>query len=65
VTPPPTPSPTPCPLRPRYRPYPIKVVFGTPLEPRPDETVEALHARYCAALVKLGEQHNVEITIAE
>jgi hypothetical protein len=57
--------PKPTSAQPRYRPYPLKVVFGQPIEPRAGESVDALHARYCAALVKLGEQHGAAITIVE
>ena len=48
-----------------YRPHPLKVVFGAPLAPRDGETVEQLHARYCAALLALGKQHNVPLRIVE
>lgn len=48
-----------------YRPYPLKVVFGEALEPRAGETLEALHERYCNALLYLAKQHGVPMTIAE
>jgi hypothetical protein len=47
-----------------YRPRPIRVVFGAPVEPAEGEGVEALHARYVAALLALGKEHGVPLTLA-
>jgi len=61
---PPHPQPTPTPT-PSYRPHPIKVVFGKPLVPKPNETADELHGRYCAALLSLAKQHDVPLRIVE
>ena len=50
---------------PRYRPYPLKVVFGEPIEPREGDTPGGIHARYCAALMRLAKQHDVPLQIVE
>jgi hypothetical protein len=34
-----------------------------PVVPRADESVSQLHSRYTAALLELGKQHNVQLTI--
>lgn len=49
----------------RYRPYPIRVVFGEPIAPREGEEAEALHARYCAGLLALAKAHDVPLRIVE
>ncbi|KIZ02802.1 hypothetical protein MNEG_5153 [Monoraphidium neglectum] len=48
-----------------YRPYPLKLVFGEPLEVREGEKPESLHARYCQALLALAKAHDVPLVIAE
>jgi hypothetical protein len=49
----------------RYRPHPLKVVFGAPVEPRAGEAVAALVERYCRALAALAEEHGVPLRIVE
>jgi hypothetical protein len=40
-----------------------QVVFGAPLSHEPGEDVAAFHSRYVAALVALGKQHGVELSV--
>jgi hypothetical protein len=40
-----------------------QVVFGTPLSHEPGEDVAVFHDRYVAALVALGKQHGVELSV--
>lgn len=49
----------------RYRPVPLKVVFGEPIEPRAGEDLESVHGRYCLALTRLAKQHDVPLRIVE
>ncbi|KIY93855.1 hypothetical protein MNEG_14106 [Monoraphidium neglectum] len=48
-----------------FRPYPLKVVFGQPIEPKDGETADELHTRYCDGLLALAKQHNVPLRIVE
>jgi hypothetical protein len=49
----------------RYRPHPLKVVFGEPIVPQAGDTAETLHAKYVAGLLALAKQHGVPLVIAE
>lgn len=44
-------------------PWHPQVVFGAPLSHRPGEDVADFHSRYVAALVDLGKQHGVELSV--
>lgn len=48
-----------------YRPFPLKVVFGEPIQAREGETAEELRERYCEGLLRLAKQHDVPLRIVE
>lgn len=41
----------------------LQVVFGTPMAAAPGEDAASFHQRYVTALLQLGKQHGMDLTI--